>query len=131
MRRLLAGFYVLQFSTFILCLMCYSYRARELLVCWLFFCFLFAVLAITFLCGLLACHAGQYLVYWVGAVHKVIPELVVSLAEFPQETASGPRILVPGTLEPAVGPYARINSLAALSTLLVVVPHSIEGPVRN
>ena len=126
LRRLLARFYVLQFSTFLLCLTCYSYRARELLACWLFFCFLFAVLAIAFLCALLACYEGQYLLNWVGAANTVIPELVVCLAELPQEAVSGPRILVVGVLEPTVGPYATadVDVVDANASLLLAVPPS-------
>jgi hypothetical protein len=114
LRRLLAGFYALQFSTFVLCLTCYSYRVRELLVCWLFFCFLFAALSIAFLTALLACYAGQYLLNWVGAANKVIPDLVVCLAELPQEASSGPRIVIAGTLEAVVGPtraWMRLSSI--------------------
>jgi hypothetical protein len=114
LRRLLARFYVLQFATVVLCLTCYSYRVRELLVCWLLFCFLFAVLAIAFLAALLACYAGQYLLNWVGAANKVFPDLVVCLAELPQEASSGPRINVAGALEAGVGPtraWMRLSSI--------------------
>ena len=53
-RRLLAGFYFLQLSTLLLGLACYSYRVKELLVCWLFFCSLVALLALLFLGAVLA-----------------------------------------------------------------------------
>ena len=114
LRRLVATFYVLQFSTFILCLTCYSYRVRELLVCWLFFCFLSAVLAIAILGALLVCYAGQYLLNWVGAANKVLPDLVVCLAEIPQEASSAPRIIVAGTLEAVavpMRPWMRLSSI--------------------
>jgi hypothetical protein len=131
LRRLLAGFYVLQFSTFLLCLTCYSYRARELLVCWLFFCLLFGILSLICLGAVLTFYAGQYLVKWVNVANTVIPELVVCLAELPQETASGPRILVAGTLEAAAGPYASVNALGARSRLLIEVTPSADKGVRN
>jgi hypothetical protein len=131
LRRLLAGFYVLQFSTFLLCLTAYSYRVKELLVCWLFFCSLFAVLATMFLCAVLAWYAGQYLVNWVGAANTVIPELVVCLVELPQEVASGPRILVAGNLEAAVASYVPAAALDANSYLQIAVPPATEEGVRN
>ena len=39
----------------------YSYHARELLVCWLFFSVLLVCLALVVLSGVLAVYAGEYL----------------------------------------------------------------------
>jgi hypothetical protein len=131
LRRLLARFYVLQFSTFILCLTCSSYRARELLVCWLFFCFLFAALAIVFLGALLACYAAQYILNWVGAANTVNPELVVCLPELPPQAVLGARVLVAPILEPTAGPYAPMDALDVRSGLLLAVPPSTGKGVSN
>jgi len=110
---------VLQFSVLLLWLARYSYRAKELLVCWLFFCSLFAVVALIFLGAVLACHAGQYLVKWVRVAKTVIPELAAVIAELPQEVSPGPRILVTGTLALSAAPYTTVNALEAQSRLLI------------
>jgi hypothetical protein len=98
LRRLLPGFYVLQFSVLLLGLTHYSYRAKELLVCWLLFCSLFAVLALMFLCIVFAGFAGQLLVNWVRVAHAGIPELLACLEELPQEVISAPAPSLPGLL---------------------------------
>lgn len=128
-RRLLPGFYVLPLSASLLGLTRYSYRAKELLVCWLFFCALFAVLALMFLGAVLACYAGQYVVKWVSATNTVIPELAVRLAELPQEVMSVPRILVAGTLSLPAAPYESVNARDANSCLLIEAAHSAEEDV--
>jgi hypothetical protein len=47
------------FSGIFLGLCLYSYHVRELLACWLFFCLLFALVALLMLAGLLASHADE------------------------------------------------------------------------
>jgi len=131
LRRLLAGFYFLQFSTFLLGLTSYSYRVKELLVCWLFFCSLFAILSLICLGAVLICYAGQYLVKWVNVANTVIPELAVCLVELPQEAISVPRILVAGNLEAAVAPHAPVDALDPNPYLQTAVPPSTEEGVRN
>ncbi len=121
----------MQFCTFLLCLTCYSYRIKELLICLLFFCCFFAVLAFVLLGALFAGYAGQYLLNWIGAAKRVIPELVVALAQIPQEVVATPRILVAVALDPAVSPYVAMPALDAHSSLLVAVPHSTKDNVRN
>ena len=121
LRRLLAGFYVLPFSAFLLCLTYYSYRVRELLVAWLIFCSLFALLALMFLGVVLACSAGKYLVKWVSVANKVIPELAAGLAEFPPEAISDPRILVAETIKLADGPYAVVSAPDADSCAFIEI----------
>ena len=135
LRRLLAGFYFLPFSVFLLCLTRYPYRVKELLVCWLFFCSLFAVLAFMLLAAVLACYAGHSLVNWVRAANTVIPdlvvipELVVCLAELPHEAISGQGILVAGTLKTAPGPYASVDALGARSCPLIEAAPLTEDSV--
>jgi len=106
LRRLLPGFYVLPFSVLLFGLTRYSYRAKELLVCWLFFCSLFALLALMFLGAVLACYAGWHLVNRVRVANAGIPESTACLEELPQEAISGPRIFVARTHRTGVGPIA-------------------------
>jgi hypothetical protein len=131
LRRLLTGFYFLQFWALLLCLACYSYRVKELLVCWLLFCSLFAVLAVMFLGALLAFYAGKRLVAWTTAAHTVIPQLAVCLVELPLDVISAPRILVTGTIALSAVPYTTVNALTvnALDVpacLLIEVPAPTE-----
>jgi hypothetical protein len=51
---------VAQLSGLLLGLSLYSYRARQLAVCWLFFSLLFVLLALLMLGGAFACYAGKY-----------------------------------------------------------------------
>ena len=131
LRRLLPGFYFLQFSALLLCLACYSYRVKELLVCWLFFCSLFALLAVMFLGAVLACYAGKYLVAWTTAARTVIPELAVCLVELPLDVISAPRILVTGTLALPADPFTTMNALDVPPSLLIEVPASTKDGVSN
>jgi hypothetical protein len=131
LRRLLAGFYVLLFPALLLELTRYSYRAKELLVCWFFFCSLFALLAVLLLGSVLACCAVHHLLNWMSVAKTVIPELVVSLAQIPQKVRATPRILVAGTLKTLAGPCPPVNALDAHSSLLIKVPPSTEASVYN
>jgi hypothetical protein len=131
LHRLLAGFYFLQVCAFLLALTCYSYRVRELLVCWLFLCSLFALIALPFLGAVLACLAGQYLLKWVSAEKTLIPELAVRFAELPPDAISAPRILVAGALETVTGPYACVDAPASHSGRLINVASSSEASVSN
>jgi hypothetical protein len=131
LRRSLAGFYVLQFSALFLWLTRSSYHAREFLVCWLFFCSAFAVLALILLGAVLACYAGQTLVKRLSVAKTVIPESLVCLGELPQEVSSGPRIIVAGAVKLAAGPYAAVNALDDYSCQLIEVAPLAEDDVRN
>jgi hypothetical protein len=51
----------------------YSYRVRELLICWLFFCLLFVMLVLLTLVGVLVSHAGKYVLVWTNAGVRVTP----------------------------------------------------------
>lgn len=122
LRRLFAGFCVLPFFAFLLVLARHSYRVKELLICWLFFCLFFAVLALMFLGAVLACHAGLYFVKQERAANTITPELVAGLAEPPREAISGPRILVAGT-------HASLDALGAHPGLLIEVRPTTEAGV--
>jgi hypothetical protein len=129
LHRLLAGFYFLQVCAVLLALTCYSYRVRELLVCWLFLCSLFALIALPFLGAVLAWLAGQYLLKWVSAAKTLIPELAVRFAELPPDAISAPRILVAGTPASMTGPYASVDVLAPHSGRLINVVSSSKANV--
>jgi len=129
-RRLLAGFCVLQSSAFLLALTCYSYRARELLVCWLFFCSLFAGLALILLAIVMVYYSALHLANWVRVVYAGIPELAAFLAELPQEAIlPGPRIPAAVAVESPLGPNTTVNALDAPSCLLIEVSLAIESGV--
>jgi hypothetical protein len=131
LRRLLAEFYFLLVCAFLVAFSCYSYLVRELLVCWLFLCSLFAVIALMLLSAVLAWYAGQYLLKWVSVAKIVIPELAVRFAELPPDAVSGPRVLVAGTLETVAGPYACVDAPASHSGRLINVASSSEASVSN
>ena len=124
LRRLLAGFCFLPFFAFLVGLARYSYRAKELLICWLFFCLFFAVAVLMFLGAVLACQAGHYLVRWVRAAYIVIPELVAGLAQPPQEDISGSRILVAYT-------RASVDGLGTHAAFLIKIGPTTKNRVRN
>lgn len=95
-----ARLYVFQLSALLLGIIRYPYRFRELLICWLLFCSLFAVLALMLLGTVLACYAGQYFVGWLRVANAVIPDLAADLGELPQASnaAQGQGILVAESL---------------------------------
>jgi len=131
MHRFPARFYVLPLSAFLLALTVYSYRLRELLVCWLLFCSLFALLALVVLGAALACYLAQNLGKWVGVAKIVIPELAESLAKLAREATSAPRIIVAGDLKAAAGSPASVGVLDAHSCLLIEAVPPAEISVRN
>jgi hypothetical protein len=131
LRRLLAGFYFLLFPALLLALSRYSYRARELLVCWLFFCSLFALLALLFLGVVLAWHAGQLLIVLSRVPNTVTPNLVQWLAQLLQESISAPRIVDAGALKPQTGSAVAVSALDPSSCLLVEVLPPIELRVQK
>jgi hypothetical protein len=97
-RRFLLGFYALAFSGLLFGLTRYSYRAKELLVCWLIFCSFFAVLALALFAAVLAAFAGQYFLKLLSVAKLVIPELVAAFVAAPQRPAAVPPILAAVTL---------------------------------
>jgi len=63
----------------------YSYRVRELLICWLFFCLLFVLLVLLTLAGVVVSHAGKYVLDWTNGgapvaalrsrdIHQILPQ---------------------------------------------------------
>jgi hypothetical protein len=61
------------FSVMLLGLTMYSYRIRELLVCWLFFCLLFVLLVLLTLAGAVVSYAGKHVLDWTNAGARVTP----------------------------------------------------------
>jgi len=72
-RRLRNGLLLAQLSFLLLGFGLYSYHARELFVCLLFFCALFVVLAFSILVAVFACYAGKYLMERVRVVASAPP----------------------------------------------------------
>jgi len=84
---------VSQISGLLLGFSLYSYRVRELLVCWLFFSLLFVLLALLILGGVLACHAGECVAVWMRTTAPVSPALVLGSAELHLKTIPDARRL--------------------------------------
>ena len=123
LRRLLPGFYVLPLFTLLLVLSRYSYSAKELLVCWLLFCSFFALLAVLFLAGVLACFAVQYLLNGIGVAKSVITNLAV-YADVPLKPSPDPRILAARTFKLPENTFAALDALAPVACLSLEVPPS-------
>ena len=122
LRRFLPGFYLLPLPALLLALSRYSYRAKELLVCWLFFCSLCALLAVLFLGSVLACYAVHHLLNWMSLAKTVIPELAVCLADTPQEAILCTPILPTGTLRLPGDMHAIADTLASDACLSLDIP---------
>lgn len=123
-RRLSVRFYLLAFSALLLALTRYSYRAKELLACWLFFCSLFAALVLVFFGAVLAGFATQYFLKWLNVANLVIPRLTVLFVEASQEAISMLGILIAGTLKAPPSSDASLDAQGAHSDLLIeaVIP---------
>jgi hypothetical protein len=72
---------VLQFSGLLLGVSLYSYHVRELLACWLFFCFLFALLALVISAAVLIGYAGKYAIHWASILAQVTPITALAVVE--------------------------------------------------
>jgi hypothetical protein len=118
-RRFLVGFCVPGFSALLFGLSRYSYRAKELLVCWFFFCSLFAVLALILFGAVLATFAGQYFLKWLSIVKLIIPDLAAALAAAPQQPVCAPQISVAGSLEFSVAPCMPVVAIDSAAYLLI------------
>jgi hypothetical protein len=81
---------VLEFSGLLAGLALYSYRVRELVVCWLFFIILFVVLALLISGAVLAWYAGKWAADWARATGPVTPVLALASAEIHLEAITGP-----------------------------------------
>ena len=130
LRLQLPGLYVLPFSAFLLAVARYSYRAKELLVCWLFFCFCFAALALAFLGIGFAYSAVRHSFKWLSVVKVVIPELAVALTEVPKEPVSAPPVLAAAILNLSLAPCAPRIALNSASCLRIELAPSSEDNVR-
>jgi hypothetical protein len=127
-RRFLAGFYVLAFTALLFGLTRYSYRAKELLVCWLIFCSFFAVLALTLFAAVLAAFAGRYFLKLLSVAKVVIPELAAALAVASQRPFTVPPFLVDATLKFPVGSCRPVVALDSASYLPVEPALLLEKP---
>lgn len=93
MNQLRESHRVSRFSGLLLGLSLYSYHVRELVVCWLFFSLLFVLLALLILGGVLACHAGKYVIQWASMAAPVTPVVALGSVELQLETISEARKL--------------------------------------
>lgn len=59
----------------------FSYRARELLICWICFVLLFAVFAVAVVGGIFICYIAEYVIRWTRAPSVVIPVVTAVSAE--------------------------------------------------
>jgi len=122
-RRFVLGSYFLGFSALLFGLTRYSYLARELLVCWLFFCSLFAVLALALFAAVLAGFAGQHLLKLLSVAKLVIPDLAATLVAAP------PPLLAAAAFKRPAGPCRPVFTLDSASFLLVEsTPFLLEEP---
>ena len=125
-RRFVLGSYFLGFSALLFGLTRYSYLARELLVCWLFFCSLFAVLALALFAAVLAAFAGQHFLKLLSVAKLVIPDLAAALVAAP-----APILSVAAFKRPA-GPCRPVFTLDSASFLLVEsTPLLLEEPLSE
>ena len=131
LRLQLLGLYILSFAAFLLALTRYSYRAKELLVCWLFFCSFFAALALTLLGIGFAYSAVHHFLKWLSVVKVVIPKLAVVLAEVPKEPVSAPQVLAAATLNLSLAPCTPLIALNSASCLRIELVPSAADDVRN
>jgi hypothetical protein len=129
-RRLLRAFYALPLLAFLLGLARHSYRAKELLVCWLIFCSFFAALALLLLGAVLAWHAALVLVKLSRARKPLAPKPALWLAQLPQEGHSGSRIIAAGARKPPAGPSVALSVPDPRSRLLVKVVAFIQIRVQ-
>jgi hypothetical protein len=130
-RRLLAVPYVLLFSVFLLGLAHYSYRAKELLVCWFLFCSLFAALALLFLSAVLAWYAGLKLVELSLVMKTLAPNLALWLPRLLQEAISRPRIIVTGALKTVALPSAAVAVPDLHSYLIIEIAFTADKDVSK
>ena len=67
---------VSEFSWLLLGLALFSYRVRELFICWLFFTGMFAVLALLISAGMLAWYGWKRAFYWVTPLGQIAPPVL-------------------------------------------------------
>jgi hypothetical protein len=130
-RRFLVGFYAVAFSVLLFGLTRYSYRAKELLVCWLFFCSFFAVLAVALFAAVLASLAGQYFLKLFSVAKLVILDLAAALAAAPRRPATVRPFLATATFKFPVDSCSTVVALVSASYLLVESTPLPEKPVSE
>lgn len=126
----LPGLCVLTFLALLLALARYSYRAKELLVCWLFFCSFFVALVLIFLGAVLTFRAGENLVKMLAVARKLAPKLALYLAQLLQQAISAPRIIAAVPRSPADF-SASVDMLDTHSCPLIQGVFSFEESVRK
>jgi len=129
LRLQLPRLYVLPFSLLLLGLTHYSYRAKELLVCWLFLCSIFAALGLVLLATTLAWYAGQKLLELSSGAKTLIPKLALWLAQSLERVLSGPRIIASEASQPPAGPSVAAGILDRRACLVVELAPWVEGSV--
>ena len=125
-RRFLTGFYALGFSALLVGLTRYFYLAKEILVCWLLFCSVFAVLALIIFGVMLGTVAGQYLLKMLSVAKLVIADLVAALVAAPQRSRAVPSILAAATHKFPAGSCNSVVPLESGSYLLIESTHMPE-----
>jgi len=129
LRLQLPGLFILLFFAFLLGIIRYSYRAKELLVCWLFFCSCFAALVLILLGAVLTLHAGENLLKMLGVARKLIPKLALCLAQLLQQAISAPRIIAAGVPKTPADLSPTVDMLDTHSCLLIERVVSFEDRV--
>lgn len=82
---------VWQFSWPLLGLSLYSYRVRELLVCWLFFGGMFAALGSVVAGGMIAWYGGKCAIHWANAFVRITPAVLSDPVELRLKANLGPQ----------------------------------------
>ena len=72
---------VSQFSWLLLGFGLYSYRVREILVCWLFFSGMLAALGLLVTGGILVWHGGKCVLDWTGPLIPIAPKVAAPPSE--------------------------------------------------
>ena len=127
----LPGLCVLTFLALLLALARYSYRAKELLVCWLFFCSFFVALVLIFLGAVLTFRAGENLVKMLAVARKLAPKLALYLAQLLQQAISAPRIIAAAVPRSPADFSASVAMLDTHSCPLIQGVGSFEESVRK
>jgi hypothetical protein len=81
---------VLPIGGLLLGLSLYSYHARELLVCWLYFGVLFVCMMLVILIGELGVYAGECVAVWARSTAKMTPVLEFVAVEPPLKNTPEP-----------------------------------------
>lgn len=80
-----------QFSWLLLGLGLYSYRVRELLICWLFFIGMLAALGVVITGAAIAWYGGKCALNWASPLVQVAPAVLPNPVELRLESVPGSR----------------------------------------